>query len=60
MIRSVRHASDTHSPLAAVPSERAHDEVRILREIVTALCDRVELLEAHIRIARALPVPVQP
>ena len=47
MIRSLRQASDTQPPLAAVRGESAHDEVRVLREIVTALCERVELLEAH-------------
>ena len=54
MIRSIRRAPDTRSPLAAVPQERANDDVRILREIVTALCERVELLEAHALLVRPL------
>jgi len=55
MIRPLRHATGTPSPLSAVP-ERAHDDVRVLREIVAALCERVELLEAHALLVRPLLV----
>jgi hypothetical protein len=56
MIRSIRRAPDTRSPLAAVPQERANDDVRILREIVSALCERVELLETQALLIRPLLV----
>ena len=50
MIRSVRSLPEIQSTRAAAPD--VHDDVRILREIVTALCERVELLEAHAALAR--------
>jgi len=56
MIRSLRPKPRTPSPLAAVPGERAHDDVRILREIISALCERVELLEAEAILTRTLVV----
>jgi hypothetical protein len=56
MIRSLRPKSGTPNPLVAVPGERAHDDVRVLREIVNALCERVELLEAHALLVRPLLV----
>jgi hypothetical protein len=56
MIRSIRREPDTRSPLAAVTGQRPNDDVRILREIVTALCERVELLEAHALLVRPLLV----
>jgi hypothetical protein len=52
MIRPLRSTPNTHSHLASVPDDHMRDEVRILREIVTALCERVELLEAHAALAR--------
>ncbi len=54
MLRSPRPASDTHRPLAAVPDERAQGEINVLRELVNALCERVELLEAHALLVRPL------
>jgi hypothetical protein len=54
MIRSLRQVPSTTNPLATVRDERAHDDVRILREIVAALCERVEVLEAHALIVRPL------
>jgi hypothetical protein len=56
MIRSLRHAPATHSHLSAVPGERTHDDVLVLREIVSALCERVELLEAQAVLTRSLLV----
>jgi len=56
MIRSIRHAPDTQPLLSVVAGERAHDDVRVLREIVAALCERVELLEAHALIVHPLLV----
>jgi len=54
MIRSVRRKLDTQSPLSAEPRDRVRDDVRILREIVSALCERVEILEAQALLARPL------
>ena len=56
MLRSPRHTPETKSSLAAVPDQRPHDDVRVLKEIVTALCERVELLEAHALLVRPLLV----
>jgi hypothetical protein len=60
MIRSTRTNFNTPRTLVAVPDERSHDDVRILREIVAALCERVELLEAHALIVRPLLVALAP
>jgi hypothetical protein len=37
-----------------VPDERAQGEINVLRELVNALCERVELLEAHALLVRPL------
>lgn len=50
MIRSLPRATD--SPAADVKADGIHDEVAILRELVLALSERVEILEAHAFIAR--------
>ncbi len=54
MIRSVRRKLDTQSPLSVEPRDRVRDDVRILREIVSALCERVEILEAQALLTRPL------
>jgi hypothetical protein len=54
MIRSLRQVPSTKTAPATGRDERAHDDVRILREIVAALCERVEVLEAQALIIRPL------
>jgi len=56
MIRSLRTKPGTPSPLVARSGERARDDVRVLREIVSALCERVELLEAQAILTRTFAV----
>jgi hypothetical protein len=54
MIRSLRQVPSTTTAPGIGRDERDHDDVRILREIVAALCERVEVLEAQALIVRPL------
>lgn len=56
MIRSTRHTTDSQRPRAMVTDEHKLDDVRVLKEIVSALCERVELLEAQALLIRPLLV----